>query len=1232
MQKPITRVYLTRLKKYIDLVEEEAAPIVYAASDIRDLTQKNGSTSKALKFAGTKNNAETLGYLFNINTETLTFDINKSEPCALIQGTVPIMDNAVVQLLKVNKKQLNNNTEEYITYEGVVKDQTSDFFTVLGNKELTDIKVADLDHTFNSSNIVSSFGNTAANGYKYLMPLTQGNVFNINDFRPAIYAKTYFDRIFAAAGFSYQWAELTDTNTRFDKWIIPYNGEVPKVRQEIRGSYKVEANSGTLQTFTGTATDGKPVPVSATQVLIPNETLDPSGSYNNATSVYTSPLYYLGGGSLSFELAIEWELAVDNTSGATAYAVTTFGSTAIEFLPRAYMGKNGSLTNSGFSNLNPVDVLGRVNVANGFSIPNGITTLKTGTTNVSFAGTLTTNATTYRIAAACSASFFGAGRWRNANSVAGAEVKVDTLIRIKNVSLVVSPSMQEIGFGQRIYMEDFIPKKVKQSDFIKSILTLNNLMAEVDTFNSNKIILKSRNKYYDEGKVVDWTKKLAKEKEQNVVFLPNITAKKMVLTYKEDKDEPNTLYKQTTNENYGQVEFVFDSEHVKGVDTKEVIFSPTPVIKNDFNAVVPMIAASAPKTNIRLLYDGGTQKVGSYTIVDYVNSSGANVGTTTTTAPMLSHFDKAINPTFDLNFAPCDFYYYQQGAKTNNTLFNLKWRRTMGQINSGKMLIAYFNLDLLDVSNMKLSDKILVGNTYYNINKIEYNANGTAATKAELLTVDKEVKLGNFRTRIPSLPSSGDVIKTPVRGVIRVGNLVSNVVLSNGDVTVKGVNNTVGQSVKSAIVVGDGNTASSEKALIVGDGITMEKVGVATENLEVTEDANFANLPTVAGSPLGSGVYQPLDSTLTGLAGLSAKLGYVVQTGIDVFSIRSITTPNAGLTTTNGDGVAGNTVISLSDDVAALEALASTGIPCRTGTNTWALRTVAAPAAGITVTNPAGIAGNITLALANDLNALENLAGTGIPVRTGTDTWAQRTVVGTASQITVVNGSGVAGNITLSLDSAVTTALGFWVAQGGGVVLGGQSNSMTGIGTQGSIVTGNSNVIVAGGLVSSNASSIIGGTGNTITDSDFSTILGGKNVAVTRFSEVASSSDGTKGQYGFYSFFGTTTTNTAVEMFATGTERFTVNTGETYHAKITITGRRNNGLSTSWTAEALIKNVTGTVTLIGTSTPVIINELGAGLVYTVDADNINKTLRILITGLVAKTINWFGTIQYTKVV
>lgn len=86
--------------------------------------------------------------------------------------------------------------------------------------------------------------------------------------------------------------------------------------------------------------------------------------------------------------------------------------------------------------------------------------------------------------------------------------------------------------------------------------------------------------------------------------------------------------------------------------------------------------------------------------------------------------------------------------------------------------------------------------------------------------------------------------------------------------------------------------------------------------------------------------YQPLDSDLTAVAALAAN-GLIARTGTGAMAIRAITQPAAGITVTNGDGVSGNPTLALANDLAAVEAISATGFVRRTAADTWSAAPIA---------------------------------------------------------------------------------------------------------------------------------------------------------------------------------------------------------------------------------------------------------------------------------------------------
>jgi len=161
-----------------------------------------------------------------------------------------------------------------------------------------------------------------------------------------------------------------------------------------------------------------------------------------------------------------------------------------------------------------------------------------------------------------------------------------------------------------------------------------------------------------------------------------------------------------------------------------------------------------------------------------------------------------------------------------------------------------------------------------------------------------------------------------------------------------------------------------------------------------------------------SGV-QKYDAGLDALADKTST-GILVQTGADTFASREIVVPT-GMSITNADGVAGNPTIALANDLAALEGLSTTGIIVRTGDGSAVTREVVG-SDGIAVSSGTGVSANITLSLDATLVSLANTTDDGIMIRKADGTMVGKDVAGTANRVVVTNGSGTdAGDILVDL-------------------------------------------------------------------------------------------------------------------------------------------------------------------------------------------------------------------------
>ena len=185
-------------------------------------------------------------------------------------------------------------------------------------------------------------------------------------------------------------------------------------------------------------------------------------------------------------------------------------------------------------------------------------------------------------------------------------------------------------------------------------------------------------------------------------------------------------------------------------------------------------------------------------------------------------------------------------------------------------------------------------------------------------------------------------------------------------------------------------------------------------NLTITQ------LPA-AGPITGSELVPIVQNGQTVRTTTSAVAGSPAQSQTFLTKVQEPTLPNSrylstgsGLNLTDG-GAQSYLRLEFTGAAASLETVSS-GVLVKTGATTIANRALTASGAGLSITNGDGIAGNPTFSLSGLALALANASGTGMLAVVGGTTIAGRQIYGTTNQITVADGNG-SGDPTIAIAS-----------------------------------------------------------------------------------------------------------------------------------------------------------------------------------------------------------------------
>lgn len=839
----------------IDVDTNSQFAINLSVGDVREPFKKNGGKSYKFEVVGSKENNKLLNHYYDINIVDGTYNNNRKQKIAIIRNGVVVFDNWYMQLLQIKKKgQSGVFSDQEISYEVEVGDDVTSFFTDITNRYLEDLDFHDMVHTYEAAEVIASFGNSAirdnvagTGGYKYVLAWTPLTKYKLEECRPAISVYEYWNRIHQAAGYQWTWDDFDSDSIRMDKLWIPYNGDSPKA-SDLYLSQVAAENSAPLLFDNSLAFD----PTIDTQdFIIDTEVQDLSGLYNPVTGLYTSNIY-TGASALDVTFQVTYQFEYDNPTGSTAYLTMPSGlpTTPQDWQLKGFCDMKSLSTGSNSNNAVWMSETLETVSGTPYTLAPGLTTISSGTiqtatipvTWIAFGEQLET-----RIGVQVASSLVGL-YFRTAAS-GGALVDVKPYLTITDIKMIIIPRADNYGYNSQVLLNDFVPAKIKQSEFIKAVANMYNLVITPDPTNEKNIIYSKRDDYYDAGAQKDWTNKLDTSKDAVISFISSTNAKKVVLSYKPDSDVVNKDYLAETKEVYGQLEYSLQNDNIKGVENKEILFSPTPVDDTSFGTVNPMWVGQSPKCNIRILIDGGEQPTGmsgamTYDIINYTNG-GVDYGVTgVDTYPMLTHQDNPQTPVFDINFGLCDKYYHNFTTLTNNNLYTMFWRRTIGQIDSGKLLTAYFILTEYDISILKLNDKIFVKDTWYNINTLQYDPNSFGPTKVVLMTIDEELAIG--------FPKTIGSVSKPILGTATLSSLSAEIYATlnwnyaDSSVQVYGVDNAIGAGVKNTIVVGNSKVVNDSNS-VYADRIVAERIEVQGRELSFVNPITIGYRVGVAG-------------------------------------------------------------------------------------------------------------------------------------------------------------------------------------------------------------------------------------------------------------------------------------------------------------------------------------------------------------------------------------------------
>lgn len=705
----------------LDLLQEVEADFTFSIQDIREPDSRRTDFSKTIEIPGTPRNNALFAHLFDVRIENqydpqqtnigYNFNPNKVAKAIVTVDNIEVF-RGVIRVLKARV------IRGKVTYETNVIGRLADILFALGDKKLSDIDFSDMDHiltvdeyapdpdpALNKISLEHVWNNP--DQYRYTYPLidygfsVNGVDYPIQNFAPAIYVKEYIDRMFAAAGFTYNCPFFS--STYFKNLIIPTS-----TKYDV-GSPAKDVKYLELTTITADEENRR------------------SG---NQWRFVTFPFSIESPGKDQYH----W-----HTGGEHDIVITDRIEVSFQFDLLFRYNHNKGKAAEIFVLLNRETPQEQRIIVE--SVPANATTRKVIELPKQWFNPGTRISVGINMPSKGKVYWSGTDRWRAPSPEDDSQYPIDV--------------------GSQVRIVDTLAQDVAQKDFFKSILLMHNLYIFTDELDSKNLFIIPQAWFYDNyaGNAVDWSDKHATDREMEVTPMGELSAREYLFTYKKDTDFYNdTKYFKVYNEIYGQKNYTADNDFEKDTHKIELIFSPSPPVGEPGSTRVLSHLYKVDKDgvkerdafNLRILMYGGYLPSNQR----FDQGSGAALWSVTDfygtkvkefiKYPYAGMWDNPITPSRDLCFGPPKETFYTVNPYPDMGLYRYWWEGSILEITNkdSKLVTMWFYLTPADINQLDFKRLVKVGDTYYKLNKIEnYKALGNTLCRAELFKTIVKVEI-----------------------------------------------------------------------------------------------------------------------------------------------------------------------------------------------------------------------------------------------------------------------------------------------------------------------------------------------------------------------------------------------------------------------------------------------------------------------------------------------------------